>query len=124
MYSAPTPAEKAKKPPAYHRLVQKAPNGEKTLYLAAHAKQIIGKDLEESQKILWDLVDWCTQPQYVFSMEWLHGGDMVWWDSECGEQRENKLTCQIDRACTAPICTRLRCARATSEDRRSLMTVR
>lgn len=82
VYATPTATEKAKKPPAYHTLVQTAPNGEKTFYLAAHAKRILGMSLEESQELLWELIEWCTKPEYVFSMEWLDGGDMVWWDSK------------------------------------------
>ena len=81
MYAAPTAAEKAKKPPAFHKLVQPAPNGEPTLYLAAHAKRIVGWNEEESQNLIWELIDWCTQPKYVFTMDWQNSGDMVWWDN-------------------------------------------
>ena len=93
VYGNPLPHELKAKPPAYHRLVQTAPDGRKTLYLAAHAKIIVGRSLEESQKLIWELIDHCTQPkvghpfriglnlEYVFSMEWLSGGDMVWWDN-------------------------------------------
>lgn len=94
------PHELAAKPPAFHRLVQVAPDGRKTLYLAAHAKRVLGIDLEKSQKLIWELIGHCTQSKvhgpisprrcalltglslkYVFSMEWLSGGDMVWWDN-------------------------------------------
>ncbi|TVY81072.1 Alpha-ketoglutarate-dependent 2,4-dichlorophenoxyacetate dioxygenase [Lachnellula suecica] len=81
VYLDPTPQEQAAKPPAYHRLVQVAPDGRKTLYLAAHAKIILGRSFADSQKLIWDLIDHCTQAKYVFSMEWLSGGDMVWWDN-------------------------------------------
>lgn len=85
MYKTPTSAELAAKPPAFHRLVQIAPDGRKTLYLAAHAKMICGKSLEESQKLIWELIEHCTQEKYVFSMEWLDSGDMVWWDNRLVE---------------------------------------
>ncbi|KAJ5150910.1 alpha-ketoglutarate-dependent 2-4-dichlorophenoxyacetate dioxygenase [Penicillium canariense] len=81
VFGNPLPHELAAKPPAYHRLVQIAPDGRKTMYLAAHAKRVLGKGFEESQKLIWELIDHCTQPKYVFSMEWLSGGDMVWWDN-------------------------------------------
>jgi alpha-ketoglutarate-dependent 2,4-dichlorophenoxyacetate dioxygenase len=61
IYSSPTDREKALKPPAYHRLVQIAPDGRKTLYLAAHAKRIIGHSFEDSQKLIWRLINHCTQ---------------------------------------------------------------
>lgn len=62
-YEKPLPHELALKPPAYHRLVQMAPDGRKTLYLAAHAKLVRGRSLDESQKLIWELIDHCTQPQ-------------------------------------------------------------
>jgi alpha-ketoglutarate-dependent 2,4-dichlorophenoxyacetate dioxygenase len=61
VFGNPLPHELAAKPPAYHRLVQTAPDGRKTLYLAAHAKRIVGKDIEESQRLIWELIDHCTQ---------------------------------------------------------------
>ncbi|KAJ5223656.1 alpha-ketoglutarate-dependent 2-4-dichlorophenoxyacetate dioxygenase [Penicillium chermesinum] len=88
-FGNPLPHELAAKPPAYHKLVQVAPDGRKTLYLAAHAKQILGKTFEESQALIWELIGHCTQPQYVFSMEWLSGGDMVWWDNRQSMHRAN-----------------------------------
>lgn len=99
IYGNPTARELALKPPTCQRLVQVAPDGRKTLYLAAHAKMILGRSYEDSQKLIWELIDHCTQPkvrslassgwdvttddlyQYVFSMEWQSGGDFVWWDN-------------------------------------------
>lgn len=51
------------KPPAYHRLVQVGPDGRKVLYLAAHAKTILGRSFEDSQKLIWELIEHCTQPK-------------------------------------------------------------
>ena len=61
IYSNPTDREKALKPPAYHRLVQIAPDGRKTLFLAAHAKRIVGRSFEDSQELIWRLINHCTQ---------------------------------------------------------------
>lgn len=63
VFGNPLPHERAAKPPAYHRLVQTAPDGRKTLFLAAHAKLILGRSFEESQKLIWELIDHCTQPK-------------------------------------------------------------
>ncbi|KAJ5081016.1 hypothetical protein N7456_013726 [Penicillium angulare] len=92
VFGKPLPHELAAKPPAFHRLVQVAPDGRKTLYLAAHAKRVLGMDLEKSQKLIWELIDHCTQSKYVFSMEWLSGGDMVWWDNRQSMHRANPYT--------------------------------
>ncbi|KAJ5687874.1 hypothetical protein N7536_010493 [Penicillium majusculum] len=92
VFGNPLPHELAAKPPAYHRLVQTAPDGRKTLYLAAHAKRIVGKGIEESQQLIWELIEHCTQSKYVFSMEWLSGGDMVWWDNRQSMHRANPYT--------------------------------
>lgn len=63
MYGNPTAKELALKPPAFHRLVQTAPDGRKTMFLAAHAKQVVGWDLERSQELIWRLIEHCTQPK-------------------------------------------------------------
>lgn len=62
-FKEPLPHEKAYRPPAFHRLVQTAPDGHKTLYLAAHAKVVVGMSFEDSQKLIWELIDHCTQPK-------------------------------------------------------------
>ena len=61
--------------------MQPAPNGDPTLYIAAHSKAIVGWSQEDSDRLIKELMDWCTQPQYVFTMDWVNSGDMVWWDN-------------------------------------------
>ncbi|WVQ74840.1 hypothetical protein IAR50_004447 [Cryptococcus sp. DSM 104548] len=95
IYANPTPAERALKPPAFHKLVQTGPDGRKVLYLAAHAKKVVGWEYEKSQKLIWELIEWCTQPKYVFSMEWRDGGDMVWWDNRQSMHRANPYTANM-----------------------------
>ncbi|ORY56908.1 uncharacterized protein BCR38DRAFT_478547 [Pseudomassariella vexata] len=95
-YSVPLPHELAAKPPAYHRLVQTAPDGRKTLYLAAHAKRIVGWGMKESQKLIWELIEWCAREEFVFSLEWgEEGGDMVWWDNRQSMHRANPYTTEM-----------------------------
>jgi alpha-ketoglutarate-dependent 2,4-dichlorophenoxyacetate dioxygenase len=62
-FQEPLPHERELVPAVCQKLVQTAPNGEKTLYLAAHAKMIIGMSFEDSQKLIWELIDHCTQPR-------------------------------------------------------------
>lgn len=57
-----TETEMAVKPPAYHRLVQTGPDGRKTLYVAAHAKRILGWPDDKGLALINELLDWCSQP--------------------------------------------------------------
>ncbi|KAL2060500.1 hypothetical protein VTL71DRAFT_9531 [Oculimacula yallundae] len=95
IYKNPTAKELALKPLAYHRLVQVAPDERKTLYIASRAKTVVGRSFEDSQKLIWELIDHCTQPKYVFSMECLSSGDAVWWDNRQSLHRANPYTSQM-----------------------------
>ncbi|KAK1463843.1 alpha-ketoglutarate-dependent 2 [Colletotrichum melonis] len=94
-FAQPLESERAAEKSAYHRLVQVGPDGRKTLYLAAHAKLVVGRGVEESQKLIWELINHCTQSKYVFSMEWLEGGDMVWWDNRKSMHRANPYNAEM-----------------------------
>jgi alpha-ketoglutarate-dependent 2,4-dichlorophenoxyacetate dioxygenase len=54
--------------------------GRKALYVAAHARDIVGMPSDEGRALLKELIDWATQPQYVFSVKY-EPGDMVIWDN-------------------------------------------
>jgi alpha-ketoglutarate-dependent 2,4-dichlorophenoxyacetate dioxygenase len=80
--------EKSIRPGAKHRLVQTDILGRKvslvfiyltskTLYLASHGEEVIGYNYEDSQKIIWDLIDYTTQDKYVYTVNWESKGDMV-----------------------------------------------
>lgn len=75
VFGNPTERELALKPPAYHKLVQIAPDGRKTLYLAAHAKRIVGMSFEQSQKLIWDLMAHCTQQKVCLHLHLLSSLD-------------------------------------------------
>lgn len=62
-FSSVTEHEMAAKPPAFHKLVQKAPDGRETMFIAAHAKRIVGLPDDEGLKIITDLIDHCTQAE-------------------------------------------------------------
>lgn len=65
-------------------MVQLGPNGEETILLGAHAKRIFeqdGKEVADSQRLVWDLITWCTQEKYVFEAEWKGSGTLIWWDN-------------------------------------------
>jgi alpha-ketoglutarate-dependent 2,4-dichlorophenoxyacetate dioxygenase len=71
------------RPSARHPLVHiHEGSGRKTLYIAAHARDIVGMDREEGRALLRELIEFATQPKYVFSVTY-RPGDMVIWDDLC-----------------------------------------
>jgi alpha-ketoglutarate-dependent 2,4-dichlorophenoxyacetate dioxygenase len=75
------------RPTARHPLVHvHKGSGRKALFIAAHTMDVEGMPKEEGRKLIRDLIEHCTQPQYVFSVEW-HVGDMVIWDNLCSMHR-------------------------------------
>jgi alpha-ketoglutarate-dependent 2,4-dichlorophenoxyacetate dioxygenase len=75
------------KPHARHPLVHvHKGSGRRALYVAAHARDIIGMSREEGRALLAELIAFATQPQYVFSVSYRHG-DMVIWDNLCSMHR-------------------------------------
>ncbi|MDB5682453.1 MAG: hypothetical protein JWM75_151 [Sphingomonas bacterium] len=55
-------------------------SGRDALYIAAHARDIVGMDRDEGRALIRELLDWATQPQYIFSVKW-QPGDLVIWDN-------------------------------------------
>jgi alpha-ketoglutarate-dependent 2,4-dichlorophenoxyacetate dioxygenase len=79
----PTDEERASRPPARHPLVRRHPgSGRKALYIASHASHIIGWPLEESRALLEELIEFATQPQFIYAHKW-RVGDLVIWDNRC-----------------------------------------
>jgi len=72
---------------ARHPLVHvHAGSGRKALYIAAHLRDIVGMDREEGRALVRELIEFATQPQYVFSVTW-NPGDLVIWDNLCSMHR-------------------------------------
>ncbi len=75
------------RPHATHALVHvHKGSGRKALYVAAHARDIVDMPREEGRALLRELIDFATQPQYVFSVTY-RPGDMVIWDNLCSMHR-------------------------------------
>lgn len=53
-------------------------NGREALYIASHAFRIDGYDEAESEALLAELTDFCTQPRFVYSHRWRVGDVMMW----------------------------------------------
>jgi alpha-ketoglutarate-dependent 2,4-dichlorophenoxyacetate dioxygenase len=69
------------KPKARHPLVlRQAATGRKALYIAAHACDVVGMPRAEGRGLIRELIDWATQPQYIFSVRY-QPGDLVIWDN-------------------------------------------
>ncbi len=75
------------RPYAIHPLVHvHKGSGRKALYVAAHARDIVGMDPLEGQALLKELIAFATQPQYAFTVTY-RVGDMAIWDNLCSMHR-------------------------------------
>jgi alpha-ketoglutarate-dependent 2,4-dichlorophenoxyacetate dioxygenase len=79
--------EKDVLPPVPQRLVRVHPGSKrKTLYLAAHASEIVGWPLPDGRLLLRDLIEHATRPELVYRHAWREG-DLVVWDNRCTMHR-------------------------------------
>lgn len=79
--------EKDVLPPVPQRLVRTHPgSGRKTLYLAAHAAEIVGWPLPDGRLLLRELIEHATRREFVYRHEWREG-DLVIWDNRCTMHR-------------------------------------
>lgn len=67
-------------PEKTHKLVWRHKSGRKSLVIGCHASHIVGMEREEGQRLLQELLDWTTQPKFVYRHEWTPG-DLVIWDN-------------------------------------------
>ena len=75
------------RPHAVHPLVHvHAGSGRKALYVAAHARDIVGMPADEGRALLKELIEFATQPKYVFSIAY-RPGDLAIWDNLCSMHR-------------------------------------
>jgi len=96
VYKTATEHERAAKQPAYHKLVQKAPDGGDTFYIATHASRIIGKPDAEGLDLINKMIDHCIQPQYLLTVQWKQPGDMVMWDNRQVMHRATPFSDQME----------------------------
>src|SRR5215467_12021229 len=83
----PTEEERRSYPTARHKLVRQHPGSRRdALYIASYASHIIGMPAEEGQALLAELIEFATQPQFVYRHEW-QVGDLVMWDNRCTMHR-------------------------------------
>lgn len=63
-----------------HSLVWQHASGRRSLVIGCHAKAVVGMQPAESNALLEELLDWTTQPRFVYRHEWTPG-DMLIWDN-------------------------------------------
>jgi alpha-ketoglutarate-dependent 2,4-dichlorophenoxyacetate dioxygenase len=79
--------EKNVLPPVPQRLVRTHPgSGRKTLYIAAHASEIVGWPVPDGRLLLRELIEHATARDFVYRHEWREG-DLVIWDNRCTMHR-------------------------------------
>ena len=67
-------------PDRTHSLVWTHKNGRKSLVIGCHASRVEAMDLAEGERLLQELLEWATQPRFVYRHEWTPG-DMLIWDN-------------------------------------------
>ena len=83
----PNEDERRSYPLARHKLVRRHPgSGRNALYVASHASHIVGMPVGEGQVLLSELIEFATQPQFVYRHKW-RIDDLVIWDNRCTMHR-------------------------------------
>ena len=68
-------------------LVRRHPeSGRTSLYLASHASHIVDWPEQAGRKLIADLLEFATQPRFVYQHHWTVG-DLVMWDNRCTMHR-------------------------------------
>jgi alpha-ketoglutarate-dependent taurine dioxygenase len=81
--------------PKVHPLVWTHTSGRKSLVLGCTADRVEGMGIEEGRMLLCRLMEWATQPQFVYQHDWTIGDLLIWdntgtmhrvtpYDPDCG----------------------------------------
>ena len=74
-------------PPVPQLVVRTHPGSKrKTLYLASHASHVLGWKTDEGRRLIRELIEFATQPRFVYRHRWAVG-DLVMWDDRCTMRR-------------------------------------
>jgi alpha-ketoglutarate-dependent 2,4-dichlorophenoxyacetate dioxygenase len=96
-----TEEERARNQPVPQRLVRRHPgSGRYSLFLSAHAGEIVGWPVPEARAFLRDLNEHATQRQFVYSHKW-RVGDLVIWDNRDTMHRAVRMTSRVRATCAA-----------------------
>ncbi|MBW8753600.1 MAG: TauD/TfdA family dioxygenase [Sphingomonadales bacterium] len=61
-----------------HNLVWRHASGRRSLVIGCHASHVVGMDFAEGQALLNELLEWVTQPRFVYRHEWSVGDLLIW----------------------------------------------
>ena len=90
-FSEMTEEEREAFKPVRQRLVRRHPiTGRKSLFLSSHAGIIEGWTIPESRMFLRDLIEFATQPRFVYSHHW-QLNDLVVWDNRATMHRGRRF---------------------------------
>lgn len=53
-------------------------NGRESLYIASHVYEVEGLGQQEGDALIDELINYCTQPQFVYSHTWTVGDVLIW----------------------------------------------
>lgn len=68
-------------PPVKHSVIRAIPEtGEKVLFVGSYAFGIVGWSAQKGLALLEELLEWATQPHFVYRHEW-RVNDLVMWDN-------------------------------------------
>ena len=67
-------------PDKTHNLVWTHKSGRRSMVIGCHASHVEGMDRSEGQALLRELLEWTTQPRFVYRHEW-SVGDLIIWDN-------------------------------------------
>jgi alpha-ketoglutarate-dependent 2,4-dichlorophenoxyacetate dioxygenase len=82
-----TEEQRAALPPIPQPLVFEHPRtGRRSLYIASHIAEVLGMETGEARQLAHELVQFATQPQFVYSHQW-RPGDIAIWDDRATMHR-------------------------------------
>jgi alpha-ketoglutarate-dependent taurine dioxygenase len=74
------PEVQAKTPAVRHPLVHTVAGGRRSMLLGSHAATLEGMEPAAARRLLDELTEWSTQPQFTYRHRW-SVGDLVMWDN-------------------------------------------
>ncbi len=98
-----TPEQKTATPDVVHPVVRTHPEtGRKALFLGfrgTEAAETEGMPIKDGRKLLDELREFATQPQFVYTQHW-QAGDAMFWDNRCTLHRATMFDAEkYDRLC-------------------------
>lgn len=84
------------RPDKVHPLVWRHRSGRKSLITSMSGLEVVGMDKEEGAALLARMMEWVTQPEYVYVHDW-QLGDLVLWDNTGTMHRARKYDLDCGR---------------------------